>query len=206
MTRFLRALIISMFLFSGCAFAQTDSIDIKAVTYEPVNQDYFADYGYAKLIVNYYCSDGWSVNNRYSFEVIVIDSMLMLGFDAPETESMRYISYQKKTILTEAEVDTLKNVIGRAGLTQVKLGIPHPTAAPNTKEVLIAKYAGINIAGGLFYYNTIKEDESQDKINAMKERQKQLTSSIGGDYTSIMLAMKNHFPDLSELLSEAIKH
>jgi hypothetical protein len=205
MARGVRALLISMVLFSGYTFAQNDSIDIKNVHYEPVTQDYFADYSHATLIVNYYCSDGWSISNRYSFEVVLIDSVLMLGFDSPETESMRYISYQKKTILSPDRVDTIKNILGRAGLTQTKLGIPSPTAAANTKEVLIVRYASTNIAGGLFYYNAISQDESQEKINAMIEREKKLTSSIGGDYESVMLAMKNYFPELSGLMSDAIK-
>jgi len=205
MARGFRALIVSMFLFTGFAFAQNDSIDIKDVHYEPVTQDYFSDYSHAKLIVNYFCSDGWSIENRYSFEVVLIDSVLMLGFDSPETDEMRYISYQKKTILTSDKVDSIKNILGRAGLSQAKLGIPHPTASANTKEVLIVRYAGLNIAGGLFYYNAISHDEPEAKINAKIKREKQLTSSIGGDYESVMLAMKNYFPELNGMMTDAIK-
>lgn len=187
--------------------AQTDSADIniKDIHYEPVTEDYFSDYKYAKLIVNYYCSDGWSANDRYSYEVVLIDSLLMVGFDSPETEGMNYISFQKKTIIPEALVDTIKNTLGRAGLIQVKSGIPIPVAAAHTKEVLIVKYAGINIAGGLFYYNMLQQDMPADKINAMIAKERKLTSSIGGDYDSVILAMRNLFPDLNALMSEALK-
>jgi hypothetical protein len=183
-----------------------DSVDIRDVHYEPVTQDFFSDYPHAKLIVNYYCSEGWSVNDRYSFEVVLIDSLLMLGFESPGTETMRYISYQKRTVVSQAFVDTVKNLLGRAGLTQVKQGIPKPVAAANTKEVLIIKYATINIAGGLFYNTMIQEDASQEKINAMIQRERKLTSSIGGDYESVMLAMKSYFTELNNLTTEVLKY
>lgn len=196
-----------MVLPAAHVFAQNDSADIniKDIHYEPVTEDYFSEYKNAKLIINYYCSDGWSVNNRYSYEVVVIDSMLMLGFDSPETDGLRYISYEKKTILPAQFVDTLKNMLGRAGLVQKKKGIPVPVEAANTKEVLIVKYGGINIAGGLFYYNMLQEDASPEKINAIIQHERKLTSSIGGGYDSIMLAMKGLFPELEGLMSEALK-
>lgn len=188
-------------------FAQTDSteINIKDVHYEPVTEDYFSDYPKAKLIINYYCSDGWSVTDRYSYEVVVIDSLLMMGFDSPETDGLHYISYQKKVIIPQELVDTLKNMLGRAGLKQLKNGIPEARAAANTKEVLIVKYGSINIAGGMFFYNMLQEDASPEKINAMVARERSLTSSIGGNYDSIIFAMKGLFPDLDGLLSEALK-
>ncbi len=201
----LLALVATMFLGMGQLVAQ-ENADIGDVHYDPVTQDYFADYPHAKLIVNYYCSDGWSANDRYDFEVVLIDSLLMLGFESPETESLRYISYQKKTIVSQAFEDTVKNILGRAGLTQVKQGIPRPAKAANTKEVLIVKYATVQIAGGVFYYNMLSEDASQEKINDMVQKERNYTSSIGGNYDAVMKAMKSYFPELNNLMTEALKY
>jgi len=190
------------------AFGQADSIDfnIKDVKYEPVTEDYFADYKDAKLIMNYYCSEGWSINDRYTYEVVLIDSLLMLGFYSPETESLRYISYEKKIYISSAMVDTMKNILGVAGLKQVKEGVPKPTAAANTKEVLIVKYGNLNITGGMFFYNTLQGDASNDKINAMVARERNLTSSIGGDYDIVIKAMVKLFPELNSLRTQVIKY
>lgn len=189
------------------SYGQADTLDnsIKDVHYEPVTEDYFADYKGAKLIINYYCAEGWSMSNRYSFEVVLIDSLLMTGFYSPETESMRYISYEKKMLIPSALADSMKNRLGRAGLTQLKAGVPSPTASANTKEVLIVKYGGSNIAGGMFFYNMMQEDASTSKINASVARQRKLTSSIAGDYDAIIKAMKDLFPELNQLMTQVLK-
>jgi hypothetical protein len=189
------------------AIGQVDSLDfnIKNVKYEPVTEDYFADYKGAKIIVNYYCSDGWSISDHYSYTVILVDSLLMLGFYSPETDGLRYISYEKKILLSSSITDSMEHMLNRAHLKQIKEGIPTPTAAANTKEVLIVKYRDLNIAGGMFYYNVLQEDASPKEINAMVSKERKLTSSIGGDYESIMKAMINLFPELKSLTQQVLK-
>jgi hypothetical protein len=198
------ALFISLF---RPVLAQTDSADIniKDIHYEPITQDYFSDYKNAKLIINYYCADGWSVTNRYSYEVVIIDSMLMLGFDSPETESMRYISYEKKMMLSGTQVRELEDMLDNANLTQEKTGIPRPDMAANTKEVLIVRYKNLNIAGGMFHYNVIQEDRMLASINAQVQHQRKITSSIGGNYDLVIQTAKSYFKDLNELLTEELK-
>ena len=189
------------------AFAQVDSADvnIKDIHYEPITEDYFADYKNAKLIVNYYCSDGTSITNRYSYEVVVIDSTLMLGFDSPETEALGYISYEKKQMLTHAQFQTLKDILVKAELVQKKIGIPRPDVSAHTKEVLIVRYGDINIAGGMFHYNMLQEDQPKSRIEADVARQRRLTSSIGGDYDSIIHLLEAYFTDLLGLMNQALK-
>ena len=179
-------------------------IDVSSVQYEPVSRNYFAEYKYAGFIMDYYCSDGWSVTDRYTYEVVVIDSLLMVGFDSPETGAMHYISFQKKTIIPPDETDTLKNILGRAGLRQLKKGIPVPARSAYTKEVLIVKYAGINIAGGMFYYNMLQQDASAADINKMVAGQRSLTSSISGNYNSVIQALQSLFPQLGGLMAQAV--
>lgn len=187
--------------------AQVDSLDfnIKDVTYEPVTEDYFSDYKGAKLIVDYYCSDGWSISDHYSYQVVLVDSLLMLGFYSPETEGLRYISYEKKILLPSSVADSVMTMLDKAKLKQVKQGIPQPTAAGNTKEVLIIKDSNLNIAGGMFYYNVIQEDATPEQVNAIRKRERKLTSSIGGDYDSIIQAMVALFPELGSLTQQVLK-
>ncbi len=194
-------------LLTNKALGQADSVyfDVKDIKYKPVTEDYFADYKGAKFILNYYCSDGWSASNRYSFQVVVIDSLLMVGFDSPETDGLRYTSFEKRTILSKRMLDSLKNILGDAGLKQKREGIPEPNGTSNTKEVLLVRYGNLNIAGGMFYYNMLQEDASTDKINTIVQRERNLTSSIGGDYDMVIQTLVSLFPDLNSLRTQVVK-
>lgn len=201
------SLIISLsVLFSCPAIGQLDSADmlIRDVHYDIDTENYFSEYKNAKLIANYYCSKGLSENNRYSYEVVVIDSVLMCGFDSPETESMNYISYQKKKMLTPGQERELKNMLDNAGLKQLRLGIPRPDVSAHTKEVIIIDYGKLKIQGGMINYQ-VQEEMSPDERAAEEAKERRQTSSIGGDYDALIKVMLGFFTDLDKLKSEAIK-
>ncbi|HXB11792.1 MAG TPA: hypothetical protein VNZ45_07395 [Bacteroidia bacterium] len=206
MKRYLLVALLLLVFFKP-VFAQVDSADvnIKDIHYEPITEDYFADYKNAKLIVNYFCSDGISVTNRYSYEIVVIDSTLMMGFDSPETEALGYISYEKRQMLTHSQFQALKAILLNSDLTQKKIGIPRPDVSAHTKEVLIVRYGDINIAGGMFHYNMLQEDQPKSRIEANVARQRRLTSSIGGDYDAVIHALEGYFTDLTGLMNQALK-
>jgi hypothetical protein len=70
-------LLQSVFLFL-IAFPQSkdDSveIDISKIKYEEVTEDNYEGFKNPKLIVDYYFSDGISYGDRYSYEIVLIDS------------------------------------------------------------------------------------------------------------------------------------
>ncbi len=200
------ALIFCFVLTITAVFGQSDSTAmlLRDVHYDVDTENYFSDYKNAKLIANYYCSVGLSDNERYSYEVVVIDSVLMCGFDAPETETMNYISYQKKQILSREQEQELKNVLETAGLNQQRLGIPRPDVAAHTKEVIIVNYGKLKLQGGMICYGSQEEMSLQAKA-ARAARERRETSSIGGDYDKFIHLMTGFFTNLDELKKEVMK-
>ncbi len=193
-------------LLSIKTFCQTDSVAtlIRDIHYDIDTENYFSEYKNARLIANYYCSKGLTDNDRYSYEVVVIDSVLMCGFDSPETESMNYISYQRKQLLTSSQKNALRNVLDNAGLKQLRLGIPRPDIAAHTKEVIIVNYGKLKLQGGMVNYN-LQEDFSQEQKSTEAAKERRQTSSIGGNYDALINVLTGFFTDLDKLKREAMK-
>jgi len=198
--------IIILSVFCKITFGQAaDSVDIdvKSIKYEPLTEDNYKDFPKAKLIVDYYYTNGISLGDRYSFEIILIDSLFMLGFSSPKTDSYNYVSYQKKYLLTPEQVGTIKSALASAGLKQTKKGIPRPDASAHEKEVLIIKSKNINIAGGRFNHVIFSDNTSDAHMNKEISLERKLTSSVGGNLDSIIRTLKKYFPDLPKLLEQA---
>ena len=187
--------------------AQVNSDTINTdIRYEPVKEDYFKKYKKAKLIVEYYFTDGWSNLDRYSYEIIIIDSLLMLAFESPKTDSYEPVSFQKKTVLTNSQLDSLKKRLINSSLKQSKIGIPNPTFSAYTKEVLIVKYKNINVAGGLAYGNIASYPDSESKKDIDQEisDDRKQSSSIRGEYDMIINFLKRCFPELDKLKKKSL--
>jgi hypothetical protein len=199
---------IILFIFYQTTFGQTtDSIeiDIKSIKYEPLTEDNYKSFPNAKLIVDYYYTNGISNGDRYSYEIILVDSLLMFGFSSPETEDYNYIFYNKKQLLTAKQVNSIKSVLVSAGLKQTKKGIPQPDASAHEKEVLIVKYKNVDIAGGLFNHVIFEDGMTEAKVNKEIAQERKLTSSIGGNYDMFIKALKKYFLDLPNLLGQIQK-
>jgi hypothetical protein len=200
--------IVILLFFCKLTFGQTaDSvdIDIKSIRYEPVTKNNYKDFPKAKLIVDYYYTNGISYGDRFSYEIILIDSLLMFGFSSPETDSYNYISYQKKQLLTPEQVNKVKSILVVAGLKQTKRGIPQPDASAHEKDVLIVKYKNINIAGGRFNHVIFPDSASAAQNNKEIALERKLTLSVGGKYELVIKALKKHFLDLPKLLEQVHK-
>ena len=197
-----------LFLFGKTAFGQaSDSvdIDIKSIKYTPLTENNYKGFPEAKLIVDYFYTNGTSYGDRFSYEIILIDSLLMLGFGAPETDSYHYVSYEKKQVLTAEQVTKIKSRLTEAGLKQTKKGIPEPDASAHEKDVLIVKYKNMDIAGGRFNH-VIFPDAASDADNKKEiALERKLTSSVGGDYELVVQTLKKYFVDLPQLLAQAQK-
>ncbi|HEX4373145.1 MAG TPA: hypothetical protein VHZ50_07585 [Puia sp.] len=181
--------------------------DSSTYIYDSVTEDYFADYKNAKLTIDYYFTDGWSTIDRYSYEIIVIDSLFMIAFSSPESDSYKYISYQKKFLLSDLQLDTIKLALKNSKVKQIKNGIPRPDGSAHTKEVLIVKYKKINIAGGMAYANiaSFPDSEPEKEIQKSIIEDRKLSSSIGGNYDLLIKTLRKYFVDLVKLKKQSLQ-
>ncbi len=173
------------------------------IRYDTTTEDFFKEYKDAKLIVDYYCTTGISTQDRYSYEIILIDSVLMFAFNSPNTENYNHVSYENKRILPNLQFAEFKIDLTSAKLTQIKNGIPYPNASANNKEVLIVKFDNINIRGGLFNYVLYESSKSQKEIEENVAFTRKESSSIGGDYEKVFSELKQYISNLDSLITQA---
>jgi len=197
--------IVILSIFSKIVLGQTSDsvdIDIKSIRYKPLTENNYKAFPNAKLIVDYYYTNGISLGDRYTYEIVLIDSLFMVAFDAPETDRYNYVSYQKKKLLTAEQVNSIRAVLNSAGLKQTKKGIPEPDASAHEKEVLIVKYKNLNIAGGRFNHVIFSEGTSDAQNNKEIALERKLTSSVGGNFELVIKTLKKYFSDLPELTEQ----
>ena len=152
----------------------------------------------AKLKIDYFFTDGWSTGDRYSYEIIVIDSLIMIAFSSPESDSYKYVSYEKKFLLPASGINAIKLAVLNSKIKQKKNGIPRPDGSAHTKEVLIVKYKQIDIAGGMAYANiaSFPDSEPLEKLNKEIAKDRRLSSSLGGNYDLLIKTLKSNFVEI----------
>lgn len=187
-------------------YAQSEN-DTSNIVYEPISKDIFKEYKNAKLVVDYFFTDGFSNQDRYSYEIIIMDSLLMINFSSPETDSYNYISYDKKSLLDDSKLDNIKQVIKSIQFKQIKNGIPRATFSAYTKEVLIVRYKNLSIAGGLVYANiaSYSDNEPANQVNKEIADDRKQSSSISGNYDLLISALKKYFMDFDKLKTQSLK-
>lgn len=176
--------------------------------FDELNVDLKKDYNNAEFVIDYYFTDGISLGDRYFYEIIVTDSIVTLTFDTPDFGQFHHSKYNKQIHLDSSEVDTLKTVIKKANLKQIRKGIAHWDGSMYTREVLILKLDNLFIAGGQTYgpEGTYADDEPDDKVKKEIEKDKRDSSSISGDYDSIINLLKKYFTNVDELYKAAYKY
>lgn len=183
-------------------------INIHNYTYEQLNIDLKKDYNDAEFIADYYFTEGISLGARYYYEILVIDSVISLIFDAPGFDCYNYVKYVKRFQLEPEDLDSLKKIINKAGLKQTHEGIAHWEGSMYTREILVIKSDTLFIAGGQTYMPEAKYPEyiNEDEARKAIEKDKRDSSSISGDYDSIVNFLNKYFTNLSDLLLEAKKY
>jgi hypothetical protein len=201
---FLSALLLLTF-FVDYAQSEKDTSDI---IYEPIPKDYLKEYKKASFIADYFFTDGWSRSDRYSYEIIVTDSLLTLNFNSPKSDSYKHVVFNKKKILNKNELNNLKQIIKTAQLKQSKKVIPIAKFSAYTNEVLIIQYKDISIAGGLTYGNiaSYPDSESETQVNKEIADDRNQSSSISGNYDLLISALKKYFGDLDKLKKQSIQN
>jgi len=197
-------LLLPLFIIIATLYARAQGAGQKAgyivTRYESMGADPFKNVPEGRLILDYYCTSGFSSTNRYWYEIVVIGNKLTLSFHAFEAENFRKTDYLREYTLPGAIADQLTRVLKKAGLKQLVNGMPVPETAAATKEVLIARHKGIRIGGGRYNRTTFPAGSRQADIDKIIAAEHAANSSIGGDFDGVVNAMKKQFTALDSLI------
>ena len=175
--------------------------------HEDINIDLKKDYNKAKFIVNYFFTDGISYGDRHSYEIIVTDSILTLNYKSPNFGSYNYVNYTKQIQLNEEEIDSIKSTIKKANLKQIRKGIAKNDGSMFTREILIINQENIQIIGGQTYgpIGSYRDDISDEIALKEIEKDRLNSSTIGGDYDSVINLLKSYFKNLETIFRDSLK-
>jgi hypothetical protein len=166
----------------------------------PVEKNLYQGHEKAKLIVDYYNTWEISTGERYSYEILVIENILMLAFTSPETADFNEISFETKRVLSKEQIDYLIQLLNISKLKHLKNGIPEPSFSGYAKQVLIIKSENLSIGGGMFY-STIVESDTNTPIDQQVKAEEKSNSSIGGDYDFVFKALDNLFVEKKQFIT-----
>lgn len=178
--------------------------DTSDIEYIFIPEDYFKGYEYATLKIDYYFTDGYSYGDRYWYEIIVVDSMLLLHFHSEGSDSYNKLFFEKKRIINKSQIELLKTLLVKSNLKQSKEGIPRARFSAYTQEVFIVNYKDIVVRGGMAYGNSASypDNESYSQILKEIEKDRHSFSSISGDYDAVIDFLKSLFNELPKLFKK----
>lgn len=198
--------LIILILFSLITVASNSQIDTSdsyeyEIRYDTTSYDVFEQAPNAKFKVDYYHTDGYSLSDRYWYEIIIIDSILILNFKSPMNDDWNYINYQKRLELDEEILQNVRKVIFDANLKQKRKGFPLPEGSGYGSEKIYIELDGLNLAGGNVYMCIGEESSIGDEEYEIRiEKEKQETSTISGDLRKVIRVLEELFTDLDYLL------
>ena len=198
--------ILTLLLISLTAYGQTDSIYLSfdEVKLDKAKRNVFKGAENASVKINYYHTDGYSHKDRYWYEIIIIDSLMILNFQSPDNDDWDYINYQKQMVIDDSLVNSLLSILDSAGVKQKKIGIPLPPASGYTADRLFIETPGLELAGGTVYIN-IGGEESEEEYNERIRREMELSSTIEGDFNLVFKTIESLFKELDFLLEDMVK-
>lgn len=177
------------------------------IEYDTSTVDVFKDVATASFKLNYYHTEGYSSGNRYWYEVIVIDSMIMLNFKSPLNDDWDYVYYQKQLLISDSVLSNVKRLIKSLGITQKRKGVPLPQGTGYGANRLYIETADLQVAGGDVYIAIGGPDtQTQEQFLAGIDKERQQSTSIGGDYRRLFFELEQLFPMLPSLLKDMEKN
>lgn len=175
--------------------------------YYDLDVDLQRDYNGANFIVDFCYTEGFSLGDRYFYEIVITDTVMTLIFEAPESGSFHYLKYVKRILLDSEVLDTLKMILGKANLKQKHQGIADWQGSMYTRQILVVNYESIHIAGGQTFMpsGAYSEDEPEAVAEEKILKDKVESSSISGDYDSIINYLKKYFTNIGDLYNQTKK-
>ena len=181
--------ILPMFL-----FGQNDSIELsfESVEIDTSTVNVFEQAPNSKFKLDYYHTDGYSTYNRYWYEILIIDSLLILNFHSPANDDWNYINYQKQLVEIKQAIETL-------GIQQKVKGIPLPPGTGYGADRLYIESPEMQITGGTVYI-TIGAETSVEQFNRRIALEKEISTTLGGDFQKLFNKLEELFTDLPMLI------
>lgn len=188
-----------LYLLGNSAYAQTE-YEVE-YTYDTTKVNVFEGVEKASFKLDYYHSEGYSSGARYWYEIIIVDSLLILNFKSPDIDDWNYVSYQKQVELSDSALSSIKSLIKSLKIGQKRKGIPRPLGSGYGSEILHIEWEELSISGGATYMCVGGDDGKEDYHSRIKEEKKQ-SSSISGDYEALFLKLTGLFDSLQFLLND----
>ncbi|WNM20093.1 hypothetical protein [Flavobacterium capsici] len=186
--------------------AQKNSVELsfESVEIDTTSINAFEGVKNAKFKLDYYHTDGYSTGNRYWYEVVIIDSLMILNFKSPDNDDWNYINYQKQVVLGDDALEAIKSKISETKLKQKTKGIPIPPGTGYGADRLYIEGDEIEIAGGTVYM-CVGEEMPLENIDKRISLEKKLSSTISGDFQTFFNLLEKLFTDLPMLMKSKDK-
>jgi len=201
-------ILLLMFYFNGTC--QNDPYE-KELEYarEPVEIDtselkVFEQASDFQFKLDYYHTDGYSTGDRYWYEVIILDTLLILNFNSPDNDDWDYINYQKQVVIERDSLEKIIAFVSDSKINQKTKGMPIPPGSGYGADKLFIESDNLNIAGGTVYMNVgldMPEEFWKKKITIEKET----SSTISGDFQIVFDYLEKLFEDLTMLMDSKDK-
>ena len=159
----------------------------------------------ARVKIDYYHSSGYSLKDRYWYEVVIIDSLVILNFQSPDNDDWNYINYQKQVVVDDSIINNLLSTIKSAGIKQKKKGVPLPPASGYTANRLYIQTKDLQLAGGTVYIGIGSSEDSEEVFEKRIKLEQQLSTTIAGNYELVFTEIVKLFPQLDFLLKDMVK-
>lgn len=197
-------ILIFLFIVKNVIFGQAET-QKNSVIYEPINKRYLVENKNAEFFIKYNYSDKKSSSDNYTYGITIVDSLLILEFYSPESDSYNFLSYKKMQILSISMIDSIKKIVVQSRLKQSIEGFPVIEGSAQTNENLFIKYGEIHIAGGLAYSNIVSfpDIEPLKQIKQKISEERRVSSSITGNYDLLITNLNLLFIDLNGLILDA---
>ena len=189
---------IFLALLSFSVFSKVDTVSksFNSVEIDTSHIQVFDSTVKAKFKLNYYHTEGYSLKDRYSYEVIILDSLIILNFKCPKNDDQNYINYQKQSEISYEQLDSIKTIL--KNVNQKQKGFPLPPASGYGADKLFVENGQTKINGGTVYIaigNDLTDKDYLRRIN----HEKQISTTISGDYQKLFNYLESIFSDLSVL-------
>lgn len=158
-----------------------------------------------KTKIDYYFTNGYSHGDRYWYEIIILDSLVILNFNSPDNDDWDFINYQKQYILDDSIINNISLLLKTSGLKQKKKGIPRATFSAYASENLFIETDEIHIAGGTVFSTYGGEEISDEELEQEILREKKESSTLQGDYEIFIRELEKLFPELTFLMQDMEK-
>jgi len=170
-------------------------------TYDTTAVDVFEGADDISFKLNYYHTEGISTGDRYWYEVIVLDSLVILNFKSPESDDRNFLSYQKRIIINDSALAAIKHNMKALGIKQKRRGIPEPLGSGYGADRLFVESKDVNIAVGTTFM-CIANDANVAAYKSRVTGEKRESSSISGDYDKFFNYLERFFVLLPGLLKD----